>query len=983
MALDLDNTTYWTVTGGTVDTLNVFTEDATETRHMVTQDVQNLVDAGLGTTATMRCRIEPRDRTRFWMGARANNNLYMASFDTATTTMTSNGANVSSGSIINNGDGTYTATIHFNGTYSASNTVFAVGALIDDAAQTYTGTSAEAFKLHETWLCKGSTEFAYSPTTDRTTYADLETGDGSQDVTLPGSNIPETLEPLYITSAGDDALTISDFTEDLDALTVCAFVKWDGTTGAEMVMVQHWETAGNQRSWRSILDTSGKFKVELSSNGTAVEKSYVAVDALDSNEWFLCTFTWDGSDLKMYINDTELTTGASELTKTTDSALSGDIHNSTADLEELDAFYGDCDQIRIYTGAASATEVSAIAGALGVTGLPDGTGGGTPSWPADNAAMVTWLAGKGISSGDIRYVDKDHGSASDSNAGTSSSAPWATIQKAADTLTAGMAVIIADGGRYYEAVEPGNSGTAGNLIWYVSPGDGAIFDGRDETALGGTWTNTTGNEWRRDWGLTRYYRESTSYSGNCTSGATCLDAGIWKGVGIAHGTTMLKRRDGDGGDGPDGPGVPTLNQGDCYFEVGTGSQTAPQYVHVRLASNADPNGESMYSFSDRKYAFDWQSSAHHADGFYGGDNETELEDGRSYIGLGGLHFKYHTGTKKTGPTAVRGTGWHVEHCSFSQTNSHGLGIHGHDHTITDCYFYRNGLGAFLMEYADGIDMSFCKFQENNLHNYPTNWSSGSKISYSGKNTRCDLTDLYVKDDYACPFWWDIDNFNASTGESFLFKRIFINGASRQGFMVERKTRHVIAEDIVVFGTNADTSGNADQRLGSGMRSQAASDNRFLRNVYVNCDGHGFFDRAWDDSRSTNNNNDIDYLALIMNGADATVDQNPSEMHVGDGKGSTGDLDTTTANNVVVSNSRSGVASFRDDSAGTETDTAATAEGWFEAGSGDFVVDDTPSNIVSDYTSETGCYDFTASYINYKPLFTNGHPKDHVTWSIPA
>ena len=105
MALDLDNTTHWSVTGGSVDASNVFTEDAANNRHSVHQDVQGLVDGGLGTTVTYRCTIEPRSRTRFWMGCRQNNGTYMASFDTVGPTVTSEGSKVSSSSIADNDDG--------------------------------------------------------------------------------------------------------------------------------------------------------------------------------------------------------------------------------------------------------------------------------------------------------------------------------------------------------------------------------------------------------------------------------------------------------------------------------------------------------------------------------------------------------------------------------------------------------------------------------------------------------------------------------------------------------------------------------------------------------------------------------------------------------------------------------------------------------------------------------------------------------------
>ncbi|MFC1592281.1 right-handed parallel beta-helix repeat-containing protein, partial [Thermodesulfobacteriota bacterium] len=65
---------------------------------------------------------------------------------------------------------------------------------------------------------------------------------------------------------------------------------------------------------------------------------------------------------------------------------------------------------------------------------------------------------------------------SDSNPGTAEQ-PWQTIQKAADTLTAGEMVYIM-AGTYAERVVPKNSGSAGSYIVYAAyPGDTVTIDG--------------------------------------------------------------------------------------------------------------------------------------------------------------------------------------------------------------------------------------------------------------------------------------------------------------------------------------------------------------------------------------------------------------------------------------------------------------------------------------------------------------------------
>ena len=61
------------------------------------------------------------------------------------------------------------------------------------------------------------------------------------------------------------------------------------------------------------------------------------------------------------------------------------------------------------------------------------------------------------------YVDGTNGS--DSNLGTTTQLAWKTIQKAADTLTAGQTVLVLPG-TYAEAVLTANAGTSGSPITY-------------------------------------------------------------------------------------------------------------------------------------------------------------------------------------------------------------------------------------------------------------------------------------------------------------------------------------------------------------------------------------------------------------------------------------------------------------------------------------------------------------------------------------
>lgn len=94
-------------------------------------------------------------------------------------------------------------------------------------------------------------------------------------------------------------------------------------------------------------------------------------------------------------------------------------------------------------------------------------------------ALVAMPEDRGVlaSNGDIYYVAP---TGNDLYPGTEEF-PWQTIQKAADTLTAGQTVYV-KAGTYEERVEPQNSGSAGSYITYAAyPGDTVTIDGANVT----------------------------------------------------------------------------------------------------------------------------------------------------------------------------------------------------------------------------------------------------------------------------------------------------------------------------------------------------------------------------------------------------------------------------------------------------------------------------------------------------------------------
>jgi hypothetical protein len=79
------------------------------------------------------------------------------------------------------------------------------------------------------------------------------------------------------------------------------------------------------------------------------------------------------------------------------------------------------------------------------------------------AALVAMTSTQALAT--TYYVARDHPAASDTNAGTSATAPWRTIAKANQTLRTGDTVSIA-AGTYLETINPAASGTATARITY-------------------------------------------------------------------------------------------------------------------------------------------------------------------------------------------------------------------------------------------------------------------------------------------------------------------------------------------------------------------------------------------------------------------------------------------------------------------------------------------------------------------------------------
>ncbi len=107
------------------------------------------------------------------------------------------------------------------------------------------------------------------------------------------------------------------------------------------------------------------------------------------------------------------------------------------------------------------------------------------TWTGATVAVSASTTGK------TYYVDTKSGS--DSNAGTSLSAPLKTISSAVSKVTAGDTILV-KAGLYREIVNLGTSGSAGKPITLGSYGDGEVIVDGSPAVTG--WTNYSGTVWK-------------------------------------------------------------------------------------------------------------------------------------------------------------------------------------------------------------------------------------------------------------------------------------------------------------------------------------------------------------------------------------------------------------------------------------------------------------------------------------------------------
>lgn len=154
------------------------------------------------------------------------------------------------------------------------------------------------------------------------------------------------------------------------------------------------------------------------------------------------------------------------------------------------------------------------------------------------------------SDGTVYYVDKDHGSASDSNAGTSEAAPWATISKAFSGPAANGIVKVKKGATPYAAgvTSTRSLGSEANLVTVeaYNPADKPVISGKVQLNGGASY-----------WRVRNLIADGTGVAlGGSLFGADSSNHIEWYGC-------VAKNAPGEAT--PVGPGVQGFQPDNCSF----------------------------------------------------------------------------------------------------------------------------------------------------------------------------------------------------------------------------------------------------------------------------------------------------------------------------------------------------------------------------------------------------------------------------------
>lgn len=151
-----------------------------------------------------------------------------------------------------------------------------------------------------------------------------------------------------IAIADSSALTFTD------KITVCAWV-YTGTTSGNHTAVGKLGSLTTKEFWLAF--NTGQASFLLSTDGSNQNGFQQSSNTMSTNTWYLLTGTYDGTNVKLYINDSLIGT-----TPMTGNIYSGSSHLNIGNIGDynVDFWSGNIDEVGIWSRALSLTEISQL-----------------------------------------------------------------------------------------------------------------------------------------------------------------------------------------------------------------------------------------------------------------------------------------------------------------------------------------------------------------------------------------------------------------------------------------------------------------------------------------------------------------------------------------------------------------------------------------------------------------------------------------------
>ncbi len=279
----------------------------------------------------------------------------------------------------------------------------------------------------------------------------------------------KTGNALVLNGTNQYATLPNGITSNLHDFTVSAWVYWNGGGNWQRVF-----DFGSGTSVNMFLTpkngANGNLRFAITTSGGAGEQRIDGTAALTSGGWHHVAVTLSGTTGTLYVDgqqvgqNTGMTLRPSDLGATTQNRIGRSQYNDPY-------FNGRLDDFRVYAGALSAAEISALAAPIQTTGLA-ATGG-------SGQVGLTWNATTGASSYTVRR-------ASTSGGAYTAIAPGVTDTSYTDTG-------LADGTTYYYVVTPADGANSAEVAALTIPAapENIVASSTDgEVSLG--WDASTG-----------------------------------------------------------------------------------------------------------------------------------------------------------------------------------------------------------------------------------------------------------------------------------------------------------------------------------------------------------------------------------------------------------------------------------------------------------------------------------------------------------